>query len=236
MNLQTVTFATALVAGLLSFFSPCVFPLVPVYIGYMTGQVAGKGSSRLGAFLHALSFVLGFGAVFALLGATAGLLGAVIYPALPYVAKVGGILLLVMGLHMTGAISIPFLNAEKRLEMSGRQPGSYWTSALVGVVFAVGWTPCVGPVLAAILLLAANSQTVTRGAVLLGVYALGLGVPFLLFGGLLDVLAPVLRRIARYLRVFQILGGLLLIIMGFLLLTGLFDRLSALLDALGSGL
>jgi cytochrome c-type biogenesis protein len=234
MNAVTVT--AAFVAGLLSFLSPCVFPLVPIYIGYMTGTVSSQERLRLTTLAHAGFFVLGFGAVFIVLGAAAGLLGSIIYPALPYITKVGGGILIILGLHLTGLVAIPFLNMEKRLELGQQVRKGYWSSALVGVIFAAGWTPCVGPVLAAILLLAADSQTVIQGALLLGVYALGLGLPFLLVGGLLDALSPTLRRLSRYLRVLQIIGGLLLIIMGGLLLTGLWETLTFRLGSLGGGL
>jgi len=231
--MENVTLTAAFVAGLLSFFSPCVLPLVPVYIGYMTGKAADDEQRRWAPLLHSVAFVIGFGAVFVVLGAAAGLIGGIIYPALPYIVRVGGLILIVLGLHMTGLISIPFLNMEKRMEMGDVRGKGYWSSALIGVIFAAGWTPCVGPVLAAILILAADSQTLIQGALLLAVYALGLGIPFLVFGGLLDVLSPVLRKITRHLRLLQIIGGVLLILMGALMALGLFETISFRLGALG---
>ena len=180
---------------------------------------------RASAVIHALLFVLGFGAVFVVLGAAAGLLGGLIYPAMPYVVKIGGLALIVFGLHMTGLVTIPFLNMERRLELGPGRRGSYWSSVVVGLVFAAGWTPCVGPVLSAILLLAADSQTAGRGALLLATYALGLGVPFLLVAALVDAAVPALRRAARVLRIGTVVGGGLLVLMGFLLLTGLYETL-----------
>jgi cytochrome c-type biogenesis protein len=126
---------------------------------------------------------------------------------------------------MTGMITIPFLNMERRLELGDQPRKNYWTSFLIGIIFAAGWTPCVGPVLAAILMLAANSQTVGSGAGLLALYALGLGVPFLIVAGLVDVAVPALRRMGRYLRIVSTIGGILLILMGFLLVTGLFEQI-----------
>jgi cytochrome c-type biogenesis protein len=227
VDAQNINLVTALIAGLLSFFSPCVFPLIPVYLGYMTGTLVTDmdESSRLRVLSHAVFFVLGFSLVFVLLGAAAGLLGGVIQPAMPYLTKIGGLILIIFGLHMMGIISIPFLNMEKRLELGNEQKKNYWSSFLVGLVFALGWTPCIGPVLSAILILAADSQTAGIGALLLGVYALGLGVPFLIVALLLDVLRPALKALNRHLRVVSIAGGVLLLVMGFLLLTGLFQSL-----------
>ncbi|MCD6519462.1 MAG: cytochrome c biogenesis protein CcdA, partial [Anaerolineae bacterium] len=224
MNPESVTFPTAFVAGLLSFFSPCILPLVPVYLGYMAGTAASNlgQTKRLRVLGHAFFFVLGFGLVFVLLGAAAGLLGHAIDPIMPYVIKVGGLILIIFGLHMMGMISIPSLNMEKRLEIQEGKQGSYWSSFLIGVVFAAGWTPCVGPVLSAILILAANSQTATTGAGLLAIYAAGLGIPFLLVAGLINAALPLLRRASRYLHIASVIGGILLVLMGFLLLTGLF--------------
>jgi cytochrome c-type biogenesis protein len=227
MDPQNITLAAALLAGLISFFSPCVLPLVPIYLGYMTGTAASglDRSKRAVTLWHALFFVLGFGLLFVLLGAAAGLLGGLLYRILPYLVKIGGLILIIFGLHMTGLITLPFLAMEKRLEMQTGRTKNYWTSFLVGIIFAAGWTPCVGPVLSGILILAADSATVTRGAALLAVYALGLGVPFLLVAALVDVAVPALRKLNRYLRWISIIGGALLIVMGFLLLTGLFEQI-----------
>jgi len=234
MLTENVTLPAALLAGLISFFSPCVLPLVPIYLGYMTGTaVSGLDSSkRLTTLIHAAFFVLGFGLLFVALGATAGLLGSLIYPVLPYVIKVGGLILIIFGLQMTGLIKMPFLAMEKRLEMQRSGRKNYWASFLVGVIFAAGWTPCVGPVLSGILMLAADSQTVSRGATLLAFYTLGLGLPFLVVAALVDVAVPALRKMSKFLRSVSILGGVLLILMGFLLLTGLFTRVIAWFNAL----
>jgi len=231
---QSVSISAAFVAGLISFFSPCVLPLVPVYLGYITGTAVSRldSSKRLTTLIHALFFVLGFGVLFVALGATAGLLGSLIYPALPTLVKVGGVILILFGLHLTGLVTIPFLSMEKRLDVRDSGRKNYWSSFLVGVVFAAGWTPCVGPVLSGILMLAADSQTVARGATLLAFYTLGLGLPFLLVAALVDVAVPALRKANKYLRYISIVGGALLIVMGFLLLTGLFTQVSAWFNSL----
>lgn len=237
MGPQNVTLTAALVAGLLSFFSPCVLPIVPIYLGYMTGTAVSSldESQRLRALGHALFFVLGFGVLFVLLGATAGLLGSLLYPLIPYLTKIGGVILVVLGLHMTGLITIPFLNMEKRLDLGGQPRNNYWTSFLIGVIFAAGWTPCVGPVLTAILIMAADSQTMSAGAGLLAVYALGLGLPFLGVAGLVDVAVPALRRMGRYLRIVSVAGGILLMAMGFLMATGLFEQILFQFNAWAAG-
>jgi len=233
LDVQNVSLAAALVAGLLSFFSPCVLPLVPAYLGYLTGIMANEMQSakRMPIWLHALSFVLGFGLIFVLAGATAGLMGSILYPILPYVVRVGGILLIIFGLQIMGLISIPWLAMDRRFELNHTQRRSYGRSFLIGIVFAAGWTPCVGPVLTAIMLLAADTQTAATGAVLLAVYALGLGMPFLAVASLVDGALPLLRRASRYVRVISIASGILLIIMGILLTLGLYERLNLWLNA-----
>jgi len=231
---QNLNLAAAFIAGILSFFSPCVLPLVPVYLGYMAGTaVSGLAdSSRLRILAHALFFVLGFGLIFVFTGAAMGALGSLIYPLMPILVKVGGVILVILGLHMAGLITLPFLYAEKRFELGQHYRRNYWTSFLIGLVFAAGWTPCVGPILAAILLLAADSQTALTGALLLAVYALGLGIPFLAVAALVHIAVPALRKASRYLRLFSIAGGVLLMALGFLLLTDLWSGLVAWLNYL----
>jgi cytochrome c-type biogenesis protein len=226
MDLTNVGLGAALLAGLISFFSPCVLPLVPVFLGLMTGQVTvSSGSTRFRAVAHAAFFVLGFGLVFVLLGATAGLLGRLVQPIMPYIVKVGGALLILFGLHLTGLVPIPFLYMDKHVDLRQQERKNFWSSFLVGIVFAAGWTPCVGPVLAAILLLAADSQTLATGATLLAAYALGLGFPFLGAAALIDVLGPVIRKSGRIMHIISVVGGALLILMGLLLITGFYDGL-----------
>lgn len=228
MENQALTLSAALLAGLLSFFSPCVLPLVPVYLAYMTGTAAESATrgARLVTLAHAIAFVLGFGLVFVTLGSAAGLLGRVLAPLMPIIVRIGGLVLIVFGLHMSGLVAIPWLNLERRIDLRGQRPRGYGTSLLIGLVFAAGWTPCIGPVLSAILLLAADSQTALAGAVLLAAYALGLAVPFLVVAALLDVAKPALRRLSRHLRIASIVGGILLVVMGILLVLDLFTAFS----------
>jgi len=222
-----VTLVTALVAGLLSFFSPCVLPLVPAYLGYITGTTASEmgGSGRLRTLAHAGFFVLGFGLMFTVIGAAAGLLGGIIYPIMPYLVRIGGVVLVVFGLHMMGVVWIPVLGMDRRVEVAVGRKKSYWSSFLVGFFFAAGWTPCVGPVLAAILLLAAEAHTAARGATLLAGYSVGLGIPFLAAAGLIGSAFSAFKRMGRLLRAIPIVSGVLLIVMGVLLVAGLFQPL-----------
>lgn len=227
-SVHLVTWPMAVLAGLVSFLSPCVLPLAPIYLGYMTGQMARQGdsASRWRAISHALCFVVGFGAVFVALGATAGALGRVAQVIMPTVARLGGLVLILFGLQMTGLLRLPWLNAEKRFVMTARRPRSaYLTSLLMGVVFSAGWTPCVGPVLAGILLLAADAQQAAQGALLLSGYALGLGAPFVALAAFLDALSPWLGRAQRYLRWASVLGGVLLMALGLLLVAERMDLL-----------
>ena len=230
---EAVSVVAALVGGLLSFFSPCVLPLVPVYLGYISGVAVGRSSSQARRVVvsHALVFVLGFSLIFALLGAAVGLLGQALNAALPTLTRVGGVVLVVLGLQMAGVLRIRALYAEKRWE--GRQGASagYLRSLLIGMIFAAGWTPCVGPVLTAILLLAMQTATAWRGAWLLLVFAAGLGIPFVVTGALLDVLMPRLKRVGKHAQAISVAGGILLIVMGFALVTGLFTELSFALNA-----
>ena len=230
---EAVSVVAALVGGLLSFFSPCVLPLVPVYLGYISGVAVGRSSSQARRVVvsHALVFVLGFSLIFALLGAAVGLLGQALNAALPTLTRVGGVVLVVLGLQMAGVLRIRALYAEKRWEGQLGASAGYLRSLLIGMIFAAGWTPCVGPVLTAILLLAMQTATAWRGAWLLLVFAAGLGIPFVVTGALLDVLMPRLKRIGKHAQAISVAGGILLIVMGFALVTGLFTELSFALNA-----
>jgi cytochrome c-type biogenesis protein len=225
VDAQGITLLAALAAGSLSFFSPCVLPIVPVYLAYITGATTTRpeGRRRLWTVVHALSFVLGFGLVFVGLGAGAGALGGLLYPALPYLTKVGGLIMILLGLHMVGLMRVPWLQMERRVGIEVPRGRGLLTSFLVGLTFAAGWTPCVGTVLTAILLLAAGSQTAARGATLLVAYTAGIGLPFLVVAGFLDLAAPTLRRVGRHLRAASVVGGALLITMGLLLITDRFQ-------------
>lgn len=212
----------AFIAGLLSFLSPCVLPLVPVYLASLVGPEifdAKITRSRLPIFFHSLSFVAGFSIVFIILGLSAGLVGFAIGSHLVLIRNIAGSLLIVFGLFMLASLKIPWLNYEKRLAPSLGNTTGYLRSLLTGGVFSLAWTPCVGPILGGILTLALASETAWYGAYLLAFYSLGLGLPFLVIGAAFNSITPLLRQINRYSNWVYIISGLLLIAVGALILT-----------------
>jgi cytochrome c-type biogenesis protein len=220
---ENVSVAVAFTAGLFSFLSPCVLPLVPVYLASLVGPElfdVKRTGRRLPIFLHSLSFVLGFSLVFTTMGAIAGLTGFAINPSLALLNKISGSLLIAFGLFLLAALKIPWLNYEKRLSPSLGNTTGYLRSFLIGASFSLVWTACVGPILGGILAIALNTATAWHGAYLLAIYSLGLGLPFLVIGLAFDSLLPLLRRIQRYTRIIHVVSGLLLITIGVLVLTG----------------
>jgi len=212
----------AFLAGLLSFASPCVLPLTPIYIVQMVGPTVWDAPTlkrpdrlrlRRATFLTALAFVGGFALAFIALGATASELGSLLAAHATLLRRIGGFALVALGLYVTGMLPLPWLDRTRRIPVRMGKPG-YATAFLVGIIFALGWTPCVGPVLAGILALAAQSGTLSAGVLLLAVYALGLGLPFLALGLAFDHLAPLLARLRRWSRLIELLTGLLLVAMG----------------------
>lgn len=219
--MEEVSLLAAFVAGLFSFFSPCVLPLVPVYLANVCGTEILESETqkrRLPIFFHSLSFVIGFAIIFTALGAGAGLFGFTI-GSRQLVLKIGGSLLIAFGLFLLATLKFPWLNYERRLNPSLGATTGYLRSLLIGAIFSLAWTPCVGPVLGSILTLAWSSETAWRGAYLLAVYSLGLGIPFLIIGVAFDSLRPLLKRIQRYSTWSYIVSGLLLIVVGILTLT-----------------
>lgn len=209
-------------AGLLSFVSPCVLPLVPVYLASLCGpEIFDTGVSRrhFSMFLHSLSFVVGFSIVFTIMGVGAGLAGFILSSHLALVRQIAGTLLIAFGVLMLAALKIPWLNYEKRLAPSQSITTGYLRSLLTGAIFPLAWTPCVGPMLGSILTLAWGSGTAWHGASLLAIYSLGLGVPFLVIGAAFDFITPLLKRIYRYSTAIYIFSGTLLIAIGILILT-----------------
>ncbi len=220
--MENISIFAAFGAGLASFATPCVLPLVPVYIASLAGPEILEpkaGIKRMPIFLHALSFVIGFSLVFTLMGALVGLVGININPNSPLVQRISGSLIIFFGLFMLAALKIPWLNYEKRLSPSLGMTSGYLRSLLIGGVFALAWTPCFSPILGGVLTLALNSDTAWQGAYLLASYSLGLGLPFLIIGAAFSSLTPLLRRIHRYSRLVYIIGGVLLVAVGILILT-----------------
>ncbi len=221
--MEQVSLLVAFGAGLLSFLTPCVLPLVPVYLATVCGPEIlepGTDKKRLPLFFHSLSFVAGFTLVFTILGASVGLLGFAIGATLALTQTIAGGLLIAFGVFLLASLKIPWLNYEKRLAPSAGATTGYLRSLIIGAIFSLAWTPCVGPILGGILTLAWSSETAWQGAALLAVYSLGLGLPFLIIGAAFDSLRPLLRRIHRYSTWSYIISGLLLIAVGILILTG----------------
>jgi cytochrome c-type biogenesis protein len=226
-----VTVVAALLAGLVSFLSPCVLPLVPPYLVYLAGASLerladddGRTRVRRETVLAALLFVGGFSTVFVALGASASIIGALIRVYSAELSIVAGIAIIVMGLHFLGVLRIGVLLQEKRAQMS--KPVGLWGAYAMGLAFAFGWTPCIGPILAAILAVAASEQTVAWGAGLLAVYSLGLGIPFLLAAFAVGPFTAFLARFRRHLaQVERVMGGLL-VLTGIAFLTGFVSQAS----------
>jgi cytochrome c-type biogenesis protein len=216
----------AVLAGLLSFLSPCMLPLVPVYVAHLAGstdQSLVGAARRNDAFFHSLSFVLGFSIIFIILGASVGFVGFVIQDQLPTLTRIAGVALIVMGLHLIGILRIPFLYRTFELNAGATRGVGYGRSFLVGSTFSVGWTPCIGPILGAILTLAAASGTVWKGTMLLAFYSIGLGIPFIATGLMLGTATASLKKLNRFLPAFEVVGGVLVIVVGALIFL---DRLT----------
>jgi cytochrome c-type biogenesis protein len=223
--IHDVSIPAALVAGLVSFLSPCVLPLVPPYLVYLAGETiehvvndeTGQASKRA-VMLSAVLFVLGFSTVFVALGASASLIGALIRAWSAELSIVAGIVIIVMGLHFLGLTRIGILMREGRLPIP--KPVGLWGAYAMGLAFAFGWTPCIGPILAAILSVAASEATVTKGAGLLAVYSAGLGIPFLIAALMIEQFSSLFARMKRHLASVERAMGVLLVITGIGFLTG----------------
>lgn len=223
---MTVTYLGALLAGLLSFLSPCVLPLVPPYLCFLGGttfdQLTGEGEQPAHVYgtvvLSSIAFVVGFTTVFVILGASATAAGQLLAANLPLLSKIAGVLIVVVGLHFLGLIHIPLLHREARYHADAR-PAGLIGAYLIGVAFAFGWTPCIGPVLAAILALAAGEESVRQGVGLLFVYSLGLGIPFIVAAIAVRPFLSALARFRRHLGMVEKLLGGFLVLTGILFLT-----------------
>jgi len=229
--MHDVSIPAALVAGLISFLSPCVLPLVPPYLIYLTGATIehvandeSNASSRRAVMIAAVMFVLGFSTVFVALGASASFIGGLIRAWSAQLSIVAGIVIIIMGLHFLGLTPIAWLMREKRLEMA--KPVGLWGAYLMGFAFALGWTPCIGPILAAILAVAASETTLAKGAGLLAVYSLGLGVPFLVAALAVEPFAAFLARFRAHLGLVEKAMGGLLVLTGIAFLTGTVGEMS----------
>ncbi len=226
-----VTLFAALIAGLVSFLSPCVLPLVPPYLVFLAGTSLERLADRepeprvrRETVLAAVLFVLGFATVFVALGASASVIGSLIRAYSGPLAIIAGVVIIVMGLHFLGLTPIVLLHRQKRLELA--KPVGLWGAYVIGFAFAFGWTPCIGPILAAILAVAASEQTVARGAGLLAIYSLGLGIPFIVAAFAVEPFAAFLARFKTYLHRVEQAMGALLVLTGIAFLTGSLNQMS----------
>ncbi len=228
---ESLGIAIAFTAGVLSFLSPCVLPLVPSYITYLTGLALDDASrSRRTAILHAALFVAGFTLVFLALGATATALGRALHAGRLWVTRSGAVIVILLAFYLLGAFDSVLMARERRVQLATK-PVGYLGSVLVGVAFGAGWTPCIGPVLAGILVYAASEASLQRGLLLLGAYSAGLALPFLVASAAVPRFLVFFARIRRGMHVLSRLSGALLLVVGLLLLTDNFTRLAGYLEA-----
>lgn len=228
---QDISLLGAFAAGILSFLSPCVLPLVPSFLTYLTGLTFADLQAehpshivRRQTIIHSLLFITGFTIVFVLLGASATFVGSFLRENMEIMRKIGALLIMLFGLHVCGLLPISLLLGEKRVNIR-HKPAGYFGSVLVGITFAAGWTPCIGPILASILMVAAAEDTVYRGILLLLVYSLGLGIPFFLSALATHRFLTLFNRFKKNIRLFEIITGIFLIIVGILIF---FDKLTML--------
>jgi cytochrome c-type biogenesis protein len=230
MQFADIGIGLAFLAGLASFLSPCVFSLVPAYVGYLGGR--SVASARDGkahpwiSFSHGVFFVLGFSAVFISLGIATSLLGGLLYDARIWLARIGGVVVIVFGLHMTGVIRLRFLEYDLRPQTVPHRNRGYVASFLMGVFFSAGWSPCVGPILGSILTLALNNGSISQGTILLTAYSAGLAIPFLIASAQIGLVTTVLKRYGKIMHYVEVGMGILLIIVGILLLSGRFEQIA----------
>jgi len=233
---ENPTFLAAFAAGVLSFISPCVLPLIPGYLSYISGltldemQGTGDGAMSLGAarrrvLVASIFFILGFSFVFICFGAAASVLGQYMLERQRLLAKIAAVIVIVFGLHTMGVLRIGWLYSEKRVQVE-KKPTSLFGAFFVGLAFAFGWTPCIGPILAGILAIAGTQQTVGQGVQLLAVYSAGLGLPFLLTAFAINQFFTVFKRIRKHYHLIEIISGLLLVLIGLLIFTNRFTLIA----------
>jgi cytochrome c-type biogenesis protein len=238
MNVLNVTVGLAFLAGLASFLSPCVLSLVPAYIGYLGGRAAGGESAsrnRWLTFLHGVMFVLGFSFVFIVFNIIASALGVVLYDLRVWLARIGGFIVVVFGLHMIGVFRLPFLEYDVRVHKQVDSRG-YLSSFLMGIFFSAGWSPCVGPVLGAIMTFAVNSGDLLQGTFLGVAYSAGLAIPFLVAALGIGWVTVLLRRYNKVMRIAEIVMGIILVVVGLLLVFGAFNLLAGFAPVVDLGL
>lgn len=231
MFTESISYPAALAAGLLSFFSPCILPLIPAYFTFITGlsleELTEKKNSGIRArvILATLSYVLGFSLVFILMGASASLMGGAVYKYRDWIRVIGGILIILFGIHMTGLVRLKVLDFEHRLHLQ-KKPLHFLGTFFVGMAFGAGWSPCIGPLLGSILIVAGSQETVINGIGLLSVYAAGLAIPFLVLSIFIDSLLSFLKKASWSIKYINVTGGVLLLLLGLLLVTNKLSLIS----------
>ncbi len=232
MFTESISYPAALLAGLLSFFSPCILPLIPAYFTFITGlsldELTGARTTgvRARVIRATLSYVLGFSLVFVLMGASASYIGGAIFKYRDWIRIIGGLLIILLGIHMTGLLRFGFLQFERRLQMQ-KKPLHFMGTFFVGMAFGAGWSPCIGPLLGSILIVAGNQETVADGIGLLSVYAGGLAIPFLILAIFIDSLLSFIKKASWSIKYINLTAGLLLLILGLLLVTDNLNLISA---------
>lgn len=230
---ENVTVIVALSAGLITFLSPCILPVFPSYLAFITGISVEELShennlkiARKTVIVNSLLFILGFSIIFILLGASATFIGIFLNKNIRWFEIFGGAIVIILGLHFAGVFKLKFFDREKKIHLS-EKPIGFLGAALVGMAFGAGWTPCVGPMLVAILTVAASTQDIFKGIVILISYSVGLGIPFFISGLIVHKFLEHFQRIKKYFRIISTIGGVLLIIIGILLITGYFASLTS---------
>ena len=229
MDISQVPIGLAFLAGLASFLSPCVFSLVPAYIGYLGGRAAGGEATESNRFIilsHGVAFVLGFSMVFITLGVASAAFGRLLFDMRFVLEKVGGIVVIIFGLHMIGVFRIPFLEYDTRVQKMPDRKWGYLSSFMMGIFFSAGWAPCVGPVLGAILTLALNGGSIATGVKLLSAYSMGLAIPFLIAALGVGWVTLTLRKYGKAMHYIEIGMGVILVILGVMLFGGVFERIA----------
>jgi cytochrome c-type biogenesis protein len=224
MFTQTVSFPAAFFAGLLSFFSPCVLPLIPAYFTFITGfsieELTEKYNSkiRIKVILSTCLFVLGFSLVFISMGASASYLGNLMFTYKKFIRIVGGILIILLGIHLTGLIRLPGIDFEKRMTLK-KKPLHFLGALIIGMAFGAGWSPCIGPLLGSILIIAGSQETVWQGVWLLGIYSAGLAIPFIVMSIFINFLLIFIRKASKVLKYVNMVAGVILIVVGIILVS-----------------
>ena len=233
MDFVDLNLGLAFIAGLASFFSPCVFSLVPAYIGYLSGRSLSqpgvdKSENRLRTFFHGISFVLGFSFVFISLGLAFSALSLFFFQIRDILAKTGGVIIILFGLHMTGLIRIAFLDYDLRPQSTSKLNinKGLFSSFLMGIFFSAGWSPCVGPTLGLILTLAIDRANINQGIQLLSVYSMGMAIPFLIAALGIGWVSVILKKHGKVMQTIQMIMGILLIVVGVMLFLGIYQRLT----------